>query len=262
MTTYPIYQVDAFVGTGCEGNPAAVVIADVFPDENTMQKIAAENNLAETAFVCSLEKGYEIRWFTPTVEVDLCGHATLAAAYVIFGFYQPDLTTIEFLSPRSGKLGVEIQEDKLELVFPTDKAEVAIIDSYIFEALGAHPASVYKGKDDYLLVFDSERTIKEMDPDFRILSEVDARGVIVTSHGEEVDFVSRFFAPQSGIDEDPVTGSAHTLLTPFWSKRLGKQELKARQLSKRGGELFCRMDGSNVRIAGKARLYMKGEIYI
>ena len=224
-----------------------------------MQAIAAENNLAETAFVLSSGSNYRIRWFTPTVEVDLCGHATLAAAHVIFnhlGYYKD---TITFLS-KSGQLHVRKEKDIFYLNFPADSIKMAEPVKAIINGLGAKPIELYKGRDDYLAIFDSEKIISSLSPNMTILCTVPSRGLIVSAKGDSCDFVSRFFAPQIGIPEDPVTGSAHTLLIPYWSKKLGKQHLYARQISKRGGELICKHLESRVEIGGRAVTYLIGEI--
>jgi PhzF family phenazine biosynthesis protein len=258
----PIYQIDAFTDKLFSGNPAAVVpLSEWLPDE-TLVNIAAENNLAETAFYIPTEAGFHIRWFTPTVEVDLCGHATLAAAYVIFNIEKYTGEKIIFDS-KSGELVVECKEDWLTLNFPTDHFQVAVPPPALVESLTSTVMlEVYKGKTDYLVVLESEEVVRDLDFDIIVLSTIPARGIIVTAAGEEVDFVSRFFAPQSGIDEDPVTGSAHTTLIPYWSGKLSKTQLTAKQLSKRGGFLRCELDGDRVFIGGQARLYLQGEIQI
>lgn len=255
-----IYQIDAFTSRVFEGNPAAVCIIDQWPDDLLMQKIAGENNLSETAFVLNSGDQFEIRWFTPQVEVDLCGHATLAAAHVLFNHcdYQGD--KIQFHSPRSGKLSVEKSGDVLTLNFPTDVLKKVKVPRLIREAVGIAPVRTFKGRNDYLLVYASQREVESIKPDFSRLAGAGDRGVIVTAPGEEVDFISRFFAPGVGIDEDPVTGSAHTSLTPYWSEELGKRKMTARQVSSRGGELVCELLGPRVKISGHAVTYMKGEI--
>jgi PhzF family phenazine biosynthesis protein len=257
-----IYQVDAFTDQVFSGNPAAVCpLAEWIPDE-LMQSIAMENNLAETAFFVREGDQHVIRWFTPKLEVDLCGHATLASAFILFSLENYPGNTIQFLSPRSGLLSVTRTGDLLTLNFPADYP----VEIELPESLGAgfdiRPQATLKGKTDYLLVFENEKQIREMQPDFRQIAKSGARGVIITARGEEADFVSRFFAPQSGIDEDPVTGSAHTTLTPFWAEKLGKKELKAIQLSERKGHLHCKALGDRVKISGRARLYMEGMIHL
>lgn len=258
-----IFQIDAFAERMFTGNPAAVCILDSWIDDNLMQQIAAENNLAETVFAVKNNDRYAIRWFTPEIEVDLCGHATLATAFVLFNHYLPNEKHIEFFSSRSGSLRVEKSENGyLTLDFPADDLTAVDPMPQLYDALGATPEYIFKGKTDYLLVYNNQDEIKDMDPNFFLLNQIDARGIIVTSKGEEVDFVSRFFAPQAGINEDPVTGSAHTSLTPYWSEILGKDRLTAKQLSKRGGELICENHGTRIKISGKAVSYLIGEIEV
>jgi PhzF family phenazine biosynthesis protein len=261
-TKIKLFQVDAFTAEVFHGNPAAVCILEEWPEARKMQQIAAENNLAETAFVVRMGNDYEIRWFTPAVEVDLCGHATLAAAYVLFKYYDYPSSIINFHSRQSGLLSVEQAGAFLTLDFPTDIYEEVSTPKALIAALGLTPLRTYKGKTDYLLYFSSQKEIEDLHPDFSLLSTVGGRGVIVTAKGNTVDFVSRFFAPQSGIDEDPVTGSAHTTLIPFWSKILGKNVLVAKQLSKRQGDLTCEYRGDRVKITGQAVTYLQGEMEI
>jgi PhzF family phenazine biosynthesis protein len=256
-----IYQLDAFTDKVFGGNPAAVVPLTKWLSDEIMQKIALENNLAETAFYVLEGDKYHIRWFTPTVEVDLCGHATLATSYQIFHYENYPKSIIEFTS-RSGILKVEKQGDLLELDFPMDKLSTVETPQALIDSLGITPRETFKGLTDYMLVFDSEAQIKAFKPDFKKMAEVDCRGVIVTARGIEVDFVSRFFGPNSGGDEDPVTGSAHTSLAPYWAKILGKNEFNARQISSRGGELTCKLMGDRVKIAGKVAPYLVGEITV
>ncbi len=221
-----------------------------------------ENNLAETAFYVKDGDGYAIRWFTPTVEVDLCGHATLAAAYVLLAFENHAGDTVRFHSPRSGALPVTRNGELLTLNFPADVFEEVPLNEELLRCFDLKPNEAYRGKTDYMLVFETEAEIKLLVPNMAQISQLDGRGLIVTAKGNEVNFVSRFFGPQSGIDEDPVTGSAHTTLTPYWAARLGKNELTARQLSSRGGPLKCTHIGERVEISGKGKLYMKGEIFL
>jgi len=257
-----IYQIDAFTDKLFCGNPAAIVPLNEWLSDETMLNIAAENNLAETAFYVPNENGFHIRWFTPSVEVDLCGHATLAAAYVIFNIQNYEGKSIRFES-RSGELRVDCKEDWLTLNFPVDQFHIAVPPPALVESLtDTTMLEVYKGRTDYMVVLESEDAVKNLDFDIIVLSTIPARGIIVTAAGEDVDFVSRFFAPQSGIDEDPVTGSAHTTLIPYWAEKLDKTTLTAKQLSKRGGYLKCELDGDRVHIGGQARLYLKGEILI
>ncbi len=257
-----IYQVDAFTDSVFSGNPAAVCPLDQWLDGSLMQKIAMENNLAETAFYVKSGNEYQIRWFTPTVEVDLCGHATLAAAFVLFNYENHTEAEIRFLSPRSGELIVTQNGDFLTLNFPTDTLESVELTSELTSGFNIMPIEAYKGKTDFMLVFENEQQVKALIPKMKQVEKIVARGIIVTAPGEEVDFVSRFFAPQSGINEDPVTGSAHTTLTPFWAKRLVKNELSAIQLSSRKGYLNCKFMDERVEISGQAQLYLKGEISV
>jgi len=255
-----IYQVDAFASEIFKGNPAAVCIVDQWPDEARMQKIANENNLSETAFAVHSGECFEIRWFTPQMEVELCGHATLATAHVLFNHMDHPGDMICFNSVHSGKLTVKRNGEILTLDFPADRVEEMVVPELIVTALNTPPLNGYRGKSDFMFVYTSEGEILNMEPDFGLLAQVGGRGVIVTAPGNNVDFVSRFFAPQTGINEDPVTGSAHTTLTPYWSKVLGKTRLTARQLSSRGGELVCEDRGERVEISGHAVTYMKGEL--
>ncbi len=257
-----IYQVDAFASEVFKGNPAAVCLPDKWPADDLMQSIAAENNLSETVFAVRAGQRFEIRWFTPRMEVELCGHATLAAAHVLFEHhgYLPDL--VEFYSGHSGRLTVERSGDSLTLDFPVDQLEEIKIPGDTREALRKSPLKAFRGKSDFMFIFASQAEIEEIAPDFDKLLRMDCRGVIVTAMGLDVDFVSRFFAPRAGIKEDPVTGSAHTTLTPYWARVLGKKKLFARQLSERGGELVCEILGERVKISGKAVTYMEGEIMV
>jgi len=258
--TLPIYQIDAFTDRLFAGNPAAVVPLESWLSDEEMLNIAAENNLAETAFFVPTENGFHIRWFTPTIEVDLCGHATLAAAYVIFNIQKYEGEEVR-LESRSGQLVVECKENWLTLNFPVDLYHVAVPPPALVESLNAATMlEVYKGKTDYMVVLDTEQEVRDLEYDIIVLSTIPARGIIITAPGDDVDFVSRFFAPQSGIDEDPVTGSAHTTLIPYWAEKLSKTTLTAKQLSKRGGYLKCELVGDRVHIGGQARLYLKGEI--
>lgn len=258
-----IYQIDAFTDTVFGGNPAAVCILKEWLSDGVMQQIAAENNLAETAFAVPKDNDYELRWFTPELEVDLCGHATLATAFVLFNHYHPKEHTIRFISPRSGSLVVVKNEDaSMTMDFPSDDLQSVSSQPNINEAIGKIPLETFKGKTDYLLIYKSQQEIEAIHPNFHLLNDLDCRGVIVSAPGTQVDFVSRFFAPQCGIPEDPVTGSAHTSLTPYWSKHLGKNKLTAKQLSPRGGNLHCEYLGERVKISGKAVCYLVGEIEV
>ena len=258
-----LYQLDAFTDKVFGGNPAAVVpLTSWLPDE-TMQSIAAENNLAETAFYVPTEAGFHIRWFTPTVEVDLCGHATLATAYVLFFLENYAHDEINFDS-RSGILNVRKEGDWLVLNFPADSIHKQLLSPpALLEALGdISPVEILRGKTDFMAVLESEEQVRTLQPDIIVLSTLPARGVIITAPGDSVDFVSRFFAPQSGIAEDPVTGSAHTTLTPYWADKLGKTEMEALQVSARGGVLKTKLIGDRVEIAGQVKLYLRGTIEI
>jgi len=254
-----IYQADAFAAGLFKGNPAAVVPLTEWLTNETLQQIAMENNLSETAFFIPEGDHFHIRWFTPKAEVKLCGHATLATAHILFNELDFQGEQIEFNS-QSGILTVKKVGDNLQLDFPADFAQPVEPIPVFAEAFGTHPLATFKGRTDYLLLFDSEETIQRFQPDISLLLSTNARGIMVTAKGNEVDFVSRFFAPAVGVNEDPVTGSAHTTLIPFWSKRLNKTEMTALQLSERGGQLWCTHNGDRVLIAGKAATYLRGEI--
>lgn len=259
---HTIYQVDAFTDKLFGGNPAAVCPLDKWLNDDILQMIAMENNLAETAFYIKKENDFQIRWFTPTVEVDLCGHATLATAFVIFNHQNYTKNEIVFWSPRSGKLTVRKEGEFLTLNFPTDIYEQINSFSNLKNGFDLVPNEVFKGKSDYMFIYDNEDQIKNIQPNIPEISKWQVRGVIVTAKGKTADFVSRFFGPQSGVDEDPVTGSAHTTLIPYWSDKLGKTELTALQLSNRGGKLKCKYIKERVEISGQAKLYLIGEIYV
>lgn len=256
-----IYQVDAFTKEVFKGNPAAICPLENWLETDLMQKIALENNLSETAFFVKKDAVYEIRWFTPTYEIDLCGHATLASAFVIFEILKFEEKLINFYSHKSGKLSVEKNGDVLTLDFPSRPVSPVEAPKGLIEAIGKAPKEILKARD-YFLVYENEQEILDIQPNFSKLLEIDAHGFIVTAKGDSSDFVSRFFAPEVGVFEDPVTGSSHCNLIPFWAERLGKTELFARQISARGGELFCELRGDRVKIGGNAVLYLKGEIYV
>lgn len=262
----PIFQVDAFTDQLFGGNPAAIVPLTAWPDASVMQQVAMENNLAETAFYCPVPNTrdqFDIRWFTPALEIDLCGHATLAAAWVIrhiFGYTEP---LVRFHS-KSGELTVGTDGTRGVLNFPARMPDLLLdYPEQVLKGLRiAQPVAVYKSRD-YLVELESEKELLALQPDFTLLGELDVIGFIVTAPGKEADFVSRFFAPRAGINEDPVTGSAHSTLIPFWAEKLGKKKLLAKQVSQRGGTLWCEMlDNSRVHMAGECVLYMKGEIYL
>lgn len=256
----PLYQVDAFTDRAFSGNPAAVCPLPHWIPDQQMQAIAAENNLAETAFFVRENDGFRLRWFTPLVEVDLCGHATLASAFVLFDClgYEDDAVTFQ---TRSGTLHVLKRNDLLEMDFPSRPPAACSIHPGLVPALGQEPVSITASRD-YCCVFNSEEEVRALRPDFRRLEKIDRFAVIATAPGKDCDFVSRFFAPAQGVDEDPVTGSAHCTLTPYWSRRLNKTKLFARQVSARGGVLYCEDRGGRVGIAGKAVLYLDGYIYV
>jgi PhzF family phenazine biosynthesis protein len=253
-----LYQIDAFTGRLFAGNPAAVCPLDEWLDASIMQAIAAENNLSETAFFVRRADGYDLRWFTPEIEVDLCGHATLASAFVVFGFLDPAAQTVRF-ETRSGELTVRREGGLLVMDLPTRPPEPCAPDPALAAALGKAPLELWQTRD-YLAVYESEEDVRSLAPDMKALAAVGHFAVCVTAPGRQADFVSRFFAPASGVPEDPVTGSAHCALTPYWSRRLGKKDLHAIQVSARGGELFCHDDGDRVRIAGQAVKYLEGFI--
>lgn len=255
-----IYQIDAFASKPFEGNPAAVVPLERWLSDDLMQSIAEENNLSETAFFVPVDGGFHIRWFTPTKEVELCGHATLASAYVLFNLLDYEKSTISFQS-LSGVLTVSKSDDLLTLNFPAKPPKVCDIPVVLARVLGRQPAECLI-HDDLLLVFEEEDDVLAMVPDHELLRQLDCRGVIITAPSSESDFVVRFFAPKYGIPEDPVTGSAYTQLMPYWVNRLGRQKLKAKQVSERGGEVFCELIDDRVLISGKAIKYMEGLIKI
>lgn len=255
-----IFQVDAFTKKIFGGNPAAICPLDEWIDAELMQKIALENNLSETAFLVKKDGFYELRWFTPTFEIDLCGHATLASAFVIYEVLNSAEDLLKF-ETKSGLLTVEKKNDLLILDFPSRPAERSETPKGLIEAIGGTPKEILKSRD-YLMVYESEEEIRALNPNFAELLKIDAHAVIATAQGKECDFVSRFFAPEVGVFEDPVTGSAHCTLIPYWAAKLGKTELFAKQVSARGGELFCELEGDRVKIGGHAVLYLKGEICI
>jgi len=256
-----IFQVDAFTNHLFGGNPAAVCPLEKWLPDSVLQNIAMENNLSETAFFIIENNNYSIRWFTPAAEVNLCGHATLATAHVIFKHLNYKAERIDFQS-KSGILSVRREGEKLILNFPADEPVKIETPQRLSEALSVAPVETYKGRTDYLMVYKTEEEISSIKPDFRKLANEGVRGIMITAPGKDVDFVSRFFAPGVGIDEDPVTGSAHTTMIPYWSKRLGKSEMSALQISKRGGVLSCKLLGNRVEIGGEAVTFMEGVINI
>lgn len=259
----PIYQVDAFTNKTFGGNPAAVCPLESWLPDETMLKIAAENNLAETAFFVKAGDTYEIRWFTPAVEINLCGHATLGTGYVIFNCLGYEEKAIKFHSHLSGDLGIEKQGDLLVLDFPAYGVHETDAPPALIDALGKTPLKAWETQGNMImLLFGSEAEVRSLEPDMSALVKIPYDEVIVTAPGDDADFASRMFAPKVGIPEDPVTGAIHCSLIPYWAERLGKTDLFARQVSKRGGELFCELAGGRVKIGGNATLYLKGEIYV
>lgn len=253
-----LYQVDAFASRTFEGNPAAVCPLENWLDDALLQAIAEENNLSETAFFVPSEKGFKLRWFTPVKEIDLCGHATLATAHVIFGKLGYSKQVIIF-ETRSGELFVKKKGYLLEMDFPAAPPRPCGLSETLVKGLGERPVEVLAA-DDYLAVFDSEATVRAIIPDYALLSQLDLRGVIATAPGVDVDFVSRFFAPKFGIPEDPVTGSAHCELAPYWAGKLDKNILTAKQVSRRGGNITCELKGDRVLLSGCAVTFMEAEI--
>jgi PhzF family phenazine biosynthesis protein len=257
----PYYQVNAFTARTFGGNPAGVCVLDSWLPDDILQRVAAENNFSETAFFTrQVDDSYHLRWFTPILEVDLCGHATLASAFVLFTELDYQGRCIRF-HDRSGWLTAERNGEIIELDFPSHVPAPCLTPDELLRGLGHKPREVLKSRN-FQAVYDSQSEVAALTPDMALLARLDCLGVIVTARGEDVDFVSRFFAPRAGIPEDPVTGSAHSSLSPFWAKRLGKTELFARQISQRGGELYCRLVGDRVGIGGRAMIYSRGELEI
>jgi PhzF family phenazine biosynthesis protein len=264
MTKNAIYQVDAFTKELFGGNPAAVVPLQSWLPKDTMQSIALENNLSETAFFVKQGDEYDLRWFTPTIEVDFCGHATLATAHVLFTELNSRTATLQF-NTRVGKLVVKkLGEGRYLMDFPADELTPMEVSEGLEKAVGIPAVEAFKGREDILYVVDSLQDVENVSPDFKALGKASERGVLVSAAGEDCDFVSRCFFPNAGVDEDPVTGSAHTTLTPYWAGRLKKASLIARQISQRGGYLECEIseNGENVFITGSAVTYLRGEIHI
>ena len=263
MLELPIYQVDAFTSDIFGGNPAAVVPLDAWLPDEVMQKIAIENNLSETAFFIPTNKGFHLRWFTPTTEVNLCGHATLATSWVIYnelGYHKDQI----IFDSQSGDLVVTKSEDGLTLNFPTWESEPSTEDADIItQSFGKAASEIHKGKK-VVALFDDEDFVRTAKPDISLINTIKSEGVVISalSQDPDIDFVSRYFGPQVGIDEDPVTGSAHCILTPIWAKKLKQVEFNARQVSERGGDLHLKIDDGRLFITGQAKLYMKGTIYV
>ncbi|MEM7008773.1 MAG: PhzF family phenazine biosynthesis protein [Thermodesulfobacteriota bacterium] len=257
-----IYQVNAFADKPFSGNPAAVCILECDAEESWMQSVASQMNLSETAFVYTEADGFNLRWFTPTIEVDLCGHATLASAHVLWNEGYLNLDKVAKFNTNSGLLTASKKQDMIILDFPAEPQDEAEIPIMFNEAIGADHIYVGKNRFDYLVQVESEEVVRNLEPNFNLIKQISARGIIVTSisSSDEYDFVSRFFAPASGIDEDPVTGSAHCCLGPFWQKRLGKNEFNAYQASKRGGTIYVEVLQNRVLVGGRAHTVFKGEM--
>jgi PhzF family phenazine biosynthesis protein len=261
MMKLTIYQADAFADNVFSGNPAAVIPLQKWLSDETLQHIAMENNLSETAFFIPFENGFHIRWFTPATEVNLCGHATLASAHVLFHHLNYQEKEIRFQS-KSGILKVKKKGKLIVLDFPTSEVNEIELSANIEKAFGIKPQKCFRGRENLMFVFEDQEAIEDLKPGFHFLKTLEMRGIIATAPSEEFDFVSRFFAPREGIDEDPVTGSAHTMLIPYWAGRLGKKKMVAKQISKRGGVLYCKYLGERVKIGGKAVTYLVGEITV
>jgi len=259
---YTIYQVDAFAEKVFQGNPAAVMPLEDWLEDSLMQKIAMENNLSETAFFVKTDAGYHIRWFTPEFEIDLCGHATLASAYIIKNFVEPHLAEINFTTQKAGALRAIAKDGIYTLDFPSRMPQSCKTPGQLFKSLGITTAVEVLKSRDYFVVLPNEDAVKNADPDFTLIKELDSVGVIVTAKGQSADVVSRCFYPGAGIPEDPVTGSAHCNIVPYWSDKLGKTKLFCKQLSQRGGDLHCELEGDRVLMSGKCVLYLEGEINV
>jgi PhzF family phenazine biosynthesis protein len=259
----PLYQVDAFTGRVFGGNPAAVCPLSEWLPDALMQAIAAENNLAETAFFAPQGEGYLLRWFTPTVEVELCGHATLASGYVVTHILMPERRSVRFDTLHAGPLEVRREGDLLAMDFPSWPPEKKPADPRILAALGVPPAQSFVARGRTVAVYDRPEEVAALRPDFAAMRRIRGADAIATAPGGDgIDFVSRYFAPNHGVDEDWVTGSSHCVLTPYWAGRLGKEQLNARQISGRGGELVCRLHGDRITLAGSAVLYLEGAITV
>ena len=255
-----LYQVDAFTDKLFGGNPAAVIPLESWIEDELMQKIAMENNLSETAFIVKTDDGYHIRWFTPEYEIDLCGHATLASAYVIKNFLEPQVTEFQFTTEKAGELRASSKDGKYSLDFPSRIPKVSETPASLLESLGISNAIEVLRSRDYFVVLPDEEAVKNVEPDFEAMKQVDTFGVIITAKGKTADVVSRCFYPNAGIPEDPVTGSAHCNIVPYWAQKLGKNKLHCLQLSERGGNMECELHGDRVYMTGKCVLYMRGEI--
>ncbi|MGB0631359.1 MAG: PhzF family phenazine biosynthesis protein [Alphaproteobacteria bacterium] len=260
MPTLDIFQIDAFADAVFGGNPAAVCPLTEWLPDGLMQAIAAENNLSETAFFVAAEDGYDLRWFTPSLEVELCGHATLATAFLILTRLTPEADAVRF-ETRSGRLDVVRDGDRFFLDFPAYPGDAVACPPALSDGLGVEPHTVIAGPN-YMAVLETEDAVAGLQPDMPVLEKLHPRGVIATAPGEDCDFVSRFFGPSFGVPEDPVTGSAHCMLIPYWARRLGKSSLDARQISARGGRLACEDRGDRVGIGGAAVMYLEGRITV
>lgn len=260
MKQIPIYHVDAFTNAIFAGNPAAVCVLEKWLPENILQKIAIENNLPVTAFLVRLDERFQVRWFTPEYELDLCGHGSLAAAYIIFNQLEPRLQTVDLCYP-TGVLNVTRNEELITLNFPAKEVEDFLLPEIVTKGLGGQPKEIYQYKTERLLVvYETDEQIRQLKPDMAVLKQIEHRGIIVTAPGKNSDFVSRTFYPKKAIFEDAVTGASHCLLVPYWSKRLNKKKLHSYQVSSRGGELYCEDQGAQILISGKAILYLQGTI--
>ena len=257
-----VFQVDAFAERAFEGNPAAVCLLESWPGDRLLQQIAMENNLSETAFLVQKGEVWELRWFTPTVEVDLCGHATLASAHVLFSKGKISGERVVFSTKKHGLLTVDRLAEGYVMDFPADEIRQVSVPPGLEQALGIPIPEIWEGREDYLIPVGHQTIVEQLAPDFRQLALVAKRGILVTAPGETYDFVSRCFFPAVGVDEDPVTGSAHTTLAPYWGKRLEQTELTGRQLSRRGGTVVCRLKGDRVELQGKAVTFLEGQLKI
>ncbi len=259
----PVFHIDAFTSKPFAGNPAAVCPLAAWLDDSLLQAVAAENNLSETAFLVPRGDGYELRWFTPRCEVKLCGHATLASAFVLLRVLGAKRDSVRFETRFSGALTVSLDGDLLAMDFPALVPwTCGAPPTALVEGLGKLPATVVQIEDNYFAVYEREEDVRSIRPDFRLLEKLHPAGVAITAPGENCDFVSRYFAPSYGLQEDPVTGSTHCSLAPYWAQRLGKTSLHARQVSERGGELWCEVRGERVILRGHAVLTLRGELLI
>lgn len=257
-----LYQIDAFTDKVFGGNPAAVMPLDAWLDDALMQKIALENNLSETAFFVKTDDGYHLRWFTPEKEIDLCGHATLASAYVIKNFLEPHIQEIQFTTQVAGLLKASAKDGLYTLDFPARVPAACEAPEKLLKSLGTSQVVEVLKSRDYFVVLPSQEAVLNLEPDFGLMKQLDGFGVIVTARGHEADTVSRCFFPAAGIPEDPVTGSAHCTIVPYWSEKLGTTKLFCKQLSKRGGDLWCELKGDRVLMSGKCVLFLQGEITV